>query len=354
MRLATEEMRRILAAGPATYRYTDHVMLSWAIKSDRTRAVPLLLEAGLNPNVVDSDGDMPLHLAAAGGHEAAVAALLAAGASRTARNHRGLAPFGERIPKEEQREKDDLFERAADAVAFGDLDTLRELLDGEPDLVHWRSPRVHRATLLLYCGANGTESPRQRTPPNAPAVAQLLLDRGADPNAAGNFYGGGEGATTLAMVMTSAFPIDADLDADLVRVLLRGGARLDLWPDGGPLIWAIEYGRYRSALVLAEAGVPVDNLLFAAALNRLDLLDALLARGVDVDTRHAEGNTALHAAAVMGHKEAVAFLLERGADPTRQDTCWKSSAAEKARYFKHPEVAEIIDDARARLAKLNG
>jgi ankyrin repeat protein len=346
IRLDSQDARRLLAAAPdlkARYGDTDHLMLGWAVRNGRTSAIPLLLEAGLDPSVVDSQGETPLHLATAAGHGDTIAVLLAAGASRMARNYRGRTPFDEHIPAAEQRERDELFERAADAVAFGALETLRELLDDEPDLVHWRSARPHRATLLLYCGANGTESPRQRTPPNAPAIAQLLLDRGADPNAAGNFYGGGKGATTLAMVLTSAFPIEACLDADLVRVLVRAGARLDLWPGGGPMLWAIERGLYRSALVLAEAGVPIDNPLYAAALNRLDLLEEFLSRGIDVNTRHWDGNTALHAAALMGHKEAVTFLLERGADPTIRDAHWKANAADKARYAKHMEVAEIIE-----------
>src|SRR5262249_26261023 len=177
IRLDSQNVRRLLAAAPdlkARYRDSDHLMLGWAIRNGRPSAVPLLLEAGLDPSVIDSEGDTPLHLATAAGHEDAVAALLAAGASRTARNYRGRMPFGESIPMEEQRERDALFERAADAVAFGALETLQELLDDQPDLVHWRSPRPHRATLLLYCGANGIESPRQRTPANAPAIAQLL------------------------------------------------------------------------------------------------------------------------------------------------------------------------------------
>jgi ankyrin repeat protein len=361
MRLDRREVRRLLAADPdlaARYRDTDHLMLGWAVHNGRAAAVPLLLEARLDPSVVDADGDTALHLAAAAAAagqkgdgdddgDGVVAALLAAGASPAARNYHGRPPFGDPLPVEEQRERDELFERAADAVAFGDLETLRELVDEEPDLVHWRSPRPHLATLLLYCGANGTESARQRTPPNAPAIAQLLLDRGADPNAAGKFYGGGRGMTTLALVLTSVFPIDAGLDAELVRVLVHAGARLDLWPDSAPLVWAIERGRYRSALVLAEAGVAIDNLVFAAALNRVDILDDLLSRGIDVNTRMA-GQTALHAAAVMGHKEAVTLLLDRRVDPTLPDTRWNRTAAQKARDFKHAEIAQIIEERISR------
>jgi hypothetical protein len=45
---------------------------------------------------------------------------------------------------------------------------------------------------------------RQRTPANAPAIAQLLLERGADPNASCRLYGGG--STTLGLLLTSIHP----------------------------------------------------------------------------------------------------------------------------------------------------
>src|SRR6187551_504736 len=71
------------------------------------------------------------------------------------------------------------FERAADAVVDGDEATLRSLLDRDPALVTARSSRGHRATLLHYVSANGVEDYRQRSPNNAPAIAELLLSRGA-------------------------------------------------------------------------------------------------------------------------------------------------------------------------------
>ena len=50
--------------------------------------------------------------------------------------------------KLDREEMSVLFESAADAVVFGDLDALRALLDDEPALVHARSPRVPSAVWL--------------------------------------------------------------------------------------------------------------------------------------------------------------------------------------------------------------
>jgi len=354
VRLDRADLDRRLAAAedlPTRYRYTDHLMLGWAIRRRRFAAVPLLLAAGLDPEVADPDGDTPLHLAAACADPATIAVLLAAGASPSVRNFRGATPFdstatGTAGPPGAQRERDVLFERAADAVAAGDLAALRALLNEAPWLVHSRSPREHRATLLHYCAANGTEALRQRTPPTAPEVAQLLLDRGADVDAAARFYGGGVGATTLALTLTSRHPAEAGVDGALVRVLTAAGARLDRWAPGEPMFWCIERGTHRSARALAEAGLPLDNLLLAAAANRVDTLAELLAAGADVNERHRDGYTALHAAAVLGHAEAVAFLLDRDADPHVRETAYGGTPAGKARWRGHHEVAALIE-ARA-------
>ena len=53
------------------------------------------------------------------------------------------------------------FETAADAICNGDVKTVKRLLREEPQLIHSRSTREHKATLLHYVSANGVESYRQ-------------------------------------------------------------------------------------------------------------------------------------------------------------------------------------------------
>ena len=62
------------------------------------------------------------------------------------------------------------FEQAVDAIIAGDIVTLSLLLKKNPPLIHERSLRWHRSTLLHYIGANGVEDFRQQSPPNSPAV----------------------------------------------------------------------------------------------------------------------------------------------------------------------------------------
>jgi ankyrin repeat protein len=357
----------------------DHRMLAWAVRSRRFAAVPRLLAIGLDPNAADADGQTPLHLAVLAAHDATIDTLLRAGATVDARDYDARTPLelalaltdatvrdrlarrllaagaqpgelhhftsgGDPLDDELRRagaiERSDealLFERAADAVVFGDLDTLRDLLDDEPALVHARSPRPHRATLLNYCGANGTEDPRQRTPPNAPAIAELLLQRGADPNAACKLYRGG--STTMDLLVTSAIPRDAGLDGELVRVLARYGAKL----RAGDLETAITHNAPNAIAALLEAGIPIDNIFVAAGTGQLDRLCALLDRGADIDARFAGGCTALHAAAATNQAACARVLLDRGAARTLRDDTFGTTPAQWAAHYGHDELARVLE-----------
>jgi ankyrin repeat protein len=374
-RTELDRWRQSAAFERARLRGEDHRMVAWAIRHGRRAAVPLLLDLGLDPNVADVDGEMPLHLATKAGDVEIVEALLQAEADVHARNFDAETPLDAALSQPHRvsaasdsledpgvatrREtmiarlidagaasdpsvpalegNEEIFERAADAVCAGDLETLRALLDREPALVYARSPRPHRCTLLNYCAANGTEDPRQRTPANAPAIAALLLDRGADPNATCQLYGGA--FSTMSLMLTSAHPAAARLDGDLTRVLLAGGARLEI----GDLMGAIEYGLTRAVDAFVEAGAPAANLFVAAGLGRLDVMDALLSTGAGVNERFEDGGfgTALHAAAAMDQADAAGWLLDRGADPTLLNR-WESTPDGTAAFFHHDDVAALI------------
>ncbi len=117
------------------------------------------------------------------------------------------------------------FEAAAEAVVRGDEATLQELLREHPGLIRARSTREHRATLLHYVSANGVEGYRQKSPPNAARITELLLAAGADVEAEADVYGGG--CTALGLVATSTPPREAGVQIPVIDVLLGHGAQIE-------------------------------------------------------------------------------------------------------------------------------
>lgn len=226
--------------------------------------------------------------------------------------------------------------RAVRAVVDGDLEALRELIASAPQLVRKRSGPPFEAALLHYSAANGVEDELQLSPPNAPAIAQALLDAGAEPDPLGSAYGGGPNATPLCLLVSSWHPHERGVQAELVRVLVGGGAAIDgLQDDGAPLATALTFGYTTAAEALTSCGARVDNVLFAAGLGDLDRVRAYLGESgqpgqaalgscasvfapVTIDGPAAILSQALHFAVSHSREEVALELLARGADPNGQ------------------------------------
>ena len=237
------------------------------------------------------------------------------------------------------------FESAVEAIITGDGSTLERLLRDHPELIRARSTRQHHSTLLHYVGANGIEGFRQKTPKNAVAITQILLDAGAEVDAVADMYGGG--STTLGLVATSIHPWLAGVQMPLLELLLDHGATIDGPGDGSAVHGCLANGRGEAAEFLAERGARLD-LAGAAGVGRLDVVERLVANataqqlktafewacgygrttivefllrhGMAVDGTLSHGGLhGLHVAALGGHANTVRLLLERKAPVDRKD-----------------------------------
>jgi hypothetical protein len=165
------------------------------------------------------------------------------------------------------------FEAACDAIVFGDADALQELLERDPSLARARSSFAHRATLLHHVAANGIEQHRQwQSPSNAVELAQILLAAGADPNALCQSYGDSD--DTMGLLLTSAHPAVAGVQADLVAALCQAGVKPGGPENEGTPLWTAITAGYTAAVDrLARCGAPLDNLVFAAVAGDLALVE---------------------------------------------------------------------------------
>lgn len=225
----------------------------------------------------------------------------------------------------------------------GRASEIRACLDADPSLVHARSAAPFGATLLHYAtAANGVEDELQRTPPNAVEIASLLLDRGAEPDALSDSYGGGPNATSLCLLVSSWHPFAAGVQPDLVQLLVERGARVNgVEDDGAPLATALGFGYTRAAHMLAQCGARVDNLFFAAGLGDMERVASFFSgpegkqlgppdaatgtfvsptQGARVISAEEALQEAFHFAVGHGALEAAEYLLDRGASVAGKTT----------------------------------
>lgn len=181
-----------------------------------------------------------------------------------------------------------------EAIAAGDADRVRALVEADPSLVHTQNEEGTSALLLArYYGRLD--------------LVELLLERAS---ALDVFEAAALGRLERVRELV-------DSDAELARAYA---------PDGfHPLGLAAFFGHPDVVRFLLERGADVNAvarnervrttaLQAAAASGDNESARLLLEAGADVSATETGGFTALHAAEANGNRELVALLLEYGAD----------------------------------------
>ena len=263
-----------------------------------------------------------------------------------------------------QKAVDPRFEAACDAIVDGRAKDLRALLGHDPSLVHARSRFGHHQTLIQHVAANGIEKSRQwQSPSNAVEIAEILLSAGSEPDATCDSYGG---STAMTLLVTSAHPAAAGVQADLVDALCKGGAMPDGIEDDGRPLWLAISSCYTAAVdALVRCGARIDNLLFAAAAGDLIAVASYfdeagrplpgraygwggalaLAKFGRQESKLEAMHTpeyALHWAIAHRRRRVVELLLTKTLDFSVREPTWNSTVLGMAEYAGDPHILAIV------------
>ena len=196
-----------------------------------------------------------------------------------------------------------------------------------------------------------------QSPDNAVQVLKLLLERGAEADATCEIYGPSQ--TTLCLLVSSSVPAEAGVQAPLVETLCQAGANPNgLDDDGLPLWTAIWFGYTEAVDALARAGARVDNVVFAAALDDVALIEEYFfpdGRVRDTRTKSAARigthgpaldrpvEYALIYAVAHGRRRAAEYLLGKSPDLTVTEPVWNNTALGAARWGGHDDLVRLLE-----------
>ncbi len=365
-------------ADPGTAVAAGETVLMMAARTGRVDAMEVLLARGAEVDAVQRDGQTALMWAATEGHADAVRALVAAGADVGARTLvpenplrtglEGPAPHG--------------FTAMLFAVRAGHVGVVRALLEAGADADD-RLPDGTGTVVLAATNAHWE-------------LGVLLVDEGADPDAAGQ---GWTALHAMTWVRRPNFGFNppgpvatGGLDSlSFARELVARGAdvnaRMTAEPRNGyrnalnrigatPLLMAARLADAPLMRVFLELGADpaittedgATLLMVAAGLGihspgedpgteaeALECLEIALELGGDVNAVALNGETALHGAAYRGANSIVQRLVERGASTfhVENESGWTplriaQGVFRTATYKEAPHTAALLGELMAR------
>ena len=286
--------RALLAQGAsATTALGDGATaLHWAAHWDDDAIAGLLLEAGAKADAADDHRITPLGLAATNGSTAMIQRLLAAGANPNAAFETGETPFMR-------------------AVRVGRVEAVRALLAGGAD-VNARETFRSQSALMWAVAFNHADVVRLLTAHRADVHARLV----------GGFtpllFAAQQGSLAITRTLVEA---GADVN-DTVRAAPApvpaapagpGGRRRRSDVDGSSVLQvAVDSGFMVTSRLAASAETVASGFSVSTEHEAVALF--LLERGAD-PTRNGAGRTALHSAVRAARPALVKALLAHGADP---------------------------------------
>ena len=397
-------IEKLLRAGAdaSSTRSSGETALMMASRSGSLDSVKLLLAAGANVNAATERGQTALMWAGAEKHPLIVRTLLEAGADANARtaakkpannNYAGrrddevakgprpVLKDNEALNPEYRRDLLRAREGARSeggftpflyAVLSGDIETARAMLDGGAKINEPAADGTTALTLALI---------KLHEP-----LALFLLDRGADPNAAGSGFAPLHIASATGqhkalkglldrgakpnirlekpVSLTEAFVTGtrvspgagwADIkgatpfmvaarsvDATAMRMLLDGGADPKQKADDGTTAVMLAAGLGKRA----NADIGYYTWDEPRAIEAIELG---LKMGIDVNAANQDGETALHAASYHAAKSIIQVLVDRGANLNA--TNWQNQTPLLiaqghliccTTFVRHPDTAELL------------
>ena len=271
-------------------------------KQQRWEELSLLLEDGLNPNVIYGDGTTALHWASYHDNKNATNALLTAGANVDSTTDLGVTPLWL-------------------AAQNGNLDLVNTLLSAGAD-----------PSIRLLSGETPVMTAAQA---GNGAVVKVMLEAGADPNVSVTrdqtalMWAADRGhSDVVAALLEHGVDIEA---RSLVREqYVKSEKEQDSHPSykywieqGGntALMFAARSGDLRSTELLIEAGSNVNSVsafgtspvIMAVHGGSAELINYLIEHGANIESNES-GHTALHAAVLRGNLKAVDVLIKHGAN----------------------------------------